>query len=109
VTAPGIGRIPIEIKPLYKKRYSVGQLKAFIEDQLVGRYMKPPGVEYGVFLMVPLVKRTWKVGVRSVDFRGLTDLLRSHAKEVGLKRNRTVEVATIDVASARKKAHATQE
>ncbi len=42
ISVPGVGRVPVEIKPLYASRYSYPQLKAFVSDQLLGRYMRPP-------------------------------------------------------------------
>lgn len=50
ITVRGVGRVPIEIKPLYASRYSYPKLKAFISDQLVERYMRLAAVDRGIFL-----------------------------------------------------------
>jgi hypothetical protein len=101
VSVPGIGRIPIEIKPLYSTRYPYAQLKRFIKEQLVGRYMRAPAVDRGIFLLVPLKSRTWKVGSRTLSFAQLRSRLAIDAKAIGDKAFKEVVVACIDVAGAR--------
>jgi len=53
---PGIGRLPIEIKPI--GRYTEKSLKHTIEKQLIGNYMRPTRVTHGVLLLVQMTKRT---------------------------------------------------
>lgn len=60
--APGVGQIPIEIKPLGD--YSANALIRVVEEQLIGRYMQPPDRQYGVLLLVRTSKTVWEVGDR---------------------------------------------
>jgi hypothetical protein len=102
VTVPGVGRVPVEIKPLYKSRYSVAQLERFIERQLVGRYMRPPEVERGIFLLVPLVTRTWRVRSKILSYSDLQDHLAGFANKIGARYKKEVVIASINVAEARR-------
>jgi hypothetical protein len=101
ITVPGIGRIPVEIKPLYATRPSYGQLERFASGQLVGRYMRPASVECGIFLMVPLVKKKWQVDGRTVTFEEVQTRLAKYARDVAVKKGKEVVVASINVAAAR--------
>ncbi len=101
ITVPGIGRVPVEIKPLYANRYSYSQLEAFVSEQLIGRYMRPPSIDRGVFLLVPLKARTWRVGGHVLSFDQLSARLAAYAKRAGGRVYKEVVVASIDVAGAR--------
>lgn len=101
ITVPGIGRVPVEIKPLYRSRYSNAALKDFVSHQLLGRYMRPAAVDRGIFLMVPLVTRTWVVGGRRVSFDKLKEQLSKHANKVAARAYKEIVIASIDVAAAR--------
>jgi hypothetical protein len=102
IAAPGIARIPIEIKPLYRKRYSVSELEHFIEDQLIKRYMRPADVQRGIFFLVPLVARTWRVGKTILTYQQLCIRLANYAKKVSAKHGKEVVVTGINVAGAHK-------
>lgn len=101
ISVPGVGRVPVEIKPLYAARYSYPQLRAFISDQLLGRYMRPAAVDRGIFLLVPLKSRTWRVDGRVLSFDEIRSKLAAHAATVSKKAFKEVIVASIDVAAAR--------
>jgi hypothetical protein len=103
VTVPGIGRVPVEIKPLYATRYSYRQLKAFVSEQLVGRYMRPAAVDRGIFLLVPLKARRWRVDGRVLAFDGVRAKLEAHARRVGGRAYKEVAVVCVDIARARAK------
>lgn len=102
IAVPGVGRVPIEIKPLYASRYSLPQLQAFIAIQLVARYMRPPAVDRGIFLLVPLKLRTWRDGKQVLSFDDLCVKLQDHANRVGAKAYKEVQVMCINVAAARR-------
>jgi hypothetical protein len=106
VTVPGVGRVPVEIKPLYKERYTYKELCAFITEQLIGRYMRPPNVDCGILLLVPLISRTWKIAERVVSFQELCSSLQAYAKNASGARYKEVAVSSIDIAASRKKAAA---
>jgi len=93
--------VPIEIKPLYASRYSYRQLKDFVSEQLVGRYMRPAAVDRGIFLLVPLKLRMWRVDGRFLSFNQVRTALAAHAKTVGDKAFKEALVMSIDVAAAR--------
>jgi len=101
ITVPAVGRVPVEIKPLYASRYSYRQLKAFVSEQLVGRYMRPASVDRGIFLLVPLKLRTWRVDGRVLSFNQVRTALAAHAKKVGDNAYKEALVMSIDVAAAR--------
>jgi hypothetical protein len=99
ISVPGVGRVPIEIKPLDASRYSFPQLKAFVSDQLLGRYMRPALVDSGILLLVQLKTRTWPGHAKSLD--ELRVKLQAHANVVAAKAYKQVQVMCIDVAGAR--------
>jgi hypothetical protein len=101
VTVPGVGRVPVEIKPLYASRYTYSELCDFVTNQLIGLYMKPPAVDRGIFLLVPLKSRTWKVDGHVLSFKQLQAKLARHAAKAGSRAYKEVVVASIDVAGAR--------
>lgn len=103
VSAPGVGRVPIEIKPLYRTRYTVSQLEDCIREQLLGRYMRPSAVTHGVLLLVPVVQRAWRVAGRQLEFGTLVSELEKYAEQLGAKNGKNIFVATVDIAAARAK------
>jgi hypothetical protein len=103
ITVPGVGRIPVEIKPLYMDRYSYPELQKFVSEQLLGRYMRPASIDRGIFLLVPLVTRTWKVRGRQLTFDQLFRKLTTHAKTVGTRAYKEIAVMSVDIAKARQK------
>jgi hypothetical protein len=93
--ASGIGHVPIEIKPLGD--YSADMLKKVLEEQLVGRYMNPPGRRCGILLLVRRDERTWKLNGESVDLQRLVLHLRDHARSFGARCGKDLYVAIIDL------------
>ena len=93
--ADGIGRIPIEIKPLGP--YSLNALTACIRDQLYGRYMQPPDVTHGILLLVRQTSKRWEVGDRTVEFPELVDAVRAFADAFAAERDKVIAVITIDL------------
>jgi hypothetical protein len=104
ITVPGVGRIPIEIKPVYGERPSLSALKEFVSSQLIGRYMRPADVERGIFLLVPLKNRRWNEGGRRLTLDEVRSELQEFANQVGAKADKRVTVMCIDIAKARSKA-----
>jgi hypothetical protein len=93
---PGIGRIPIEIKPLGP--YSLQALEDCIEDQLFGKYMKQEDIKYGVLLLIRLGHQYWNIGDKRAGFDELADELRRFANRFGAEHDRIITVETIDLA-----------
>ncbi|MFZ5895588.1 MAG: hypothetical protein ACOY0T_31310 [Myxococcota bacterium] len=93
--ADGLGRVPIEIKPLGP--YSFNQLEECIRDQLYGKYMKPEAVRYGFLLAVRHTMKRWEVDDRLVGFRDLIDALQTFAREFGARHDKIIKVVTIDM------------
>jgi hypothetical protein len=93
--ADGVGRVPIEIKVVDK--YSTRKLMRCIEDQLLGRYMQPRDVRYGILLAVRSTKTKWKLGHKSGGFLDLKQALRAHASEVGARHDKVIRLETIDL------------
>jgi hypothetical protein len=101
ITVPGVGCIPIEIKPISKSGYSLHELRDCMSQQLVGRYMRPPDVDRGILLVVVLKERKWTEGRRRLSLEEGLENLRAHAKRIGAKYFKEVAVMHIDIASAR--------
>jgi len=83
LAAPGIAALPIEIK--WADRWSGPQLFERLEHQLIGQYLRPHGVHYGVYVVGRQGgKRRWKHpnGLPDLSFSELVDALRSRATEV---------------------------
>lgn len=78
VTCGGCVRVPIEIKPA--DRYSFNDLDSCVREQLVGRYMKPESIRYGVLVVAHLgVQRSWTMASERGGFRSLVDALNRSA------------------------------
>lgn len=97
--ADGVGRVPIEIKPLGP--YSLNALKACITKQLHGRYMQPADVKYGVLLLVRQTDKAWEVEGRRAGFSALVAAVRAFANAFGAEHDKVITVATIDLLDAR--------
>ncbi len=100
----GVGRIPVEIKPIRisKPSYSLSQLEKTIEDQLLGQYMRPRHIRHGVLLLVRLDKKNWTLRKRQFSWDQGVKHLRDFAKRFELSHGVEIKVATIDIESARK-------
>ena len=95
VLADGVGRIPVEIKPLGP--YSLNALRACISDQLYGRYMQPSEVKYGVLLVVRQVDKKWDIDGKDGGFQDLVAALRAFANDFGNRHSKVIAVETIDL------------
>jgi hypothetical protein len=101
IAVPGVGRVPIEIKPLDAVRYRYSQLQSFTSEQFVGRYMRPASVDRGIFLLVLLKVRTWREGKRILSFYDLRANLQMDADRIGAAAYKEVRVMGINVAAGR--------
>lgn len=101
INVPDVGRVPVEIKPLYEHKYTYVELQEFVSQQLEGRYMRPPMVERGIFLLVPLKLRKWRVDGRSLSFDQLRDKLAIYAGQLGRRKFKEIVIEHIDIAGAR--------
>ncbi len=98
---PSLGRVPIEIKPIFERtNYSLRDLEQTIDDQLIGKYMRPGEVTHGVLLLVRLMQKNWELNGQHVEFAVGVDHLRAYARQHGEGGN-TVAVAVIDIEAAR--------
>lgn len=95
--ADGVGRVPIEIKPLNKRRYSYHELCKVIDEQLTGQYMQPREVSFGVLLLVYHERRHWTIAKgRQSGLSELVEALQRYANEAGRKYDKVIIVESID-------------
>lgn len=94
ISAAGIARIPIELKPLGP--YSFNRLKVCIDEQLCGQYMRPDEVKYGLLLLVRYKNKTWDIDGERGDLGALVTALEGYARSVGSARNKVIRVVAID-------------
>jgi len=96
--APGIGHVPIEIKPL--GAYSPLKLVRVVRDQLLGQYMLPPDRKLGILLLVRRDRKKWTIdGKQTDDFGTLQTWLQMRATEIASAMSKTVRVVVIDLLS----------
>jgi hypothetical protein len=93
--APGVGSIPIEIKPLGS--YSAEQLVMVARQQLLGQYMQPPDRSYGILLLVRRDKVAWHIKNRNVDFGVLLGHLREEVEILRRDTDKTIYLESIDL------------
>lgn len=67
--------------------------------------MRPAAVDRGIFLLVPLKTRTWRVDGRVLSFAEVACKLAAHAKKVAAKAYKEIAVAAVDIAGTRLKKH----
>jgi hypothetical protein len=98
-TVPGIGQVPIEIKPI--GRYSLADLKETIEVQLLGDYMRPQEVTHGLLLLVRLVEKKHQLGEnRDGSFAELLAALSEFADAFTVTRGKVISVEAISLVTA---------
>jgi len=95
--APGVGHIPIEIKPLGP--YSFNALVKVVEQQLLGQYMQPVDRRYGVLLLVRREKKSWKIDGKRASFAELKEGVQQRANALADARAKVVRIETIDLLS----------
>jgi hypothetical protein len=93
--APGVGSIPIEIKPLGS--YSATQLVKVLREQLLGRYMQPPDRRYGILLLVRRDKLAWEIDGRRSDLGGLLTYLRRKVEILHRDTDKAIHLESIDL------------
>jgi hypothetical protein len=99
-TVPGVGQVPIEIKPI--GAYSFADLKRTIEHQLLGDYMRPREVTHGVLLLVRLVDKQFQLGEnRKRWFADLVSALSEFADGFTVTHGKVISVETISLVSTR--------
>lgn len=94
-TAPDVGQVPIEIKPLGP--YSFNALKAVITDQLLGQYMRPKETRCGILLLVRRERKRWVVDGKPWPLDRLVSELQTFAEIIGSKNGKTIVVEVIDL------------
>jgi hypothetical protein len=90
---PGLGFVPIEIKPL---KYTKRQLMCHIERQLLGLYMKTSDRRYGVFLLFLQPGKGQKKWRNRGTRDALLHNLQVHANKVAGALGKMIHVAVID-------------
>ena len=99
VMVPGVGQVPIEIKPI--GRYSLADLKEAIETQLLGDYMRPREITHGVLLLVRLVDKKHQLAEnRDGSFAELVAALSEFADGFTVTRGKVIVVETISLVDA---------
>jgi hypothetical protein len=99
--APGVGTVPIEIKPVrVNGGYSLQELIGTITNQLLERYMRTEDRKYGILLVVcQSGSKSWTIDGEPATFEVLVDRLRVAALEIGQRAGKVICVETINVAS----------
>lgn len=110
-TIPGVGQVPIEIKPIgrYIGRYSLADLMGTIERQLLGDYMRPRDVTHGVLLLVQLVVKKHKLGEkRDGTFAEMVSALSEFADRFAVTHGKVIAVETLSLVTTESTAKSTR-
>lgn len=67
--------------------------------QLLGQYMLPKAVRFGVLLLVRTSKRQWKIERHWANLAGLRENLATYARDLGRKHEKTIAIEVIDALS----------
>ncbi|MEQ1515857.1 MAG: hypothetical protein ABL931_05140 [Usitatibacteraceae bacterium] len=76
------GKVPVEIKPVYKKLYSANSLAATLRDQVAGKYLAHGDSRNGVLVVLNLEDKKWEIpgGRKDGAFADLITYLRAEAE-----------------------------
>jgi len=106
VERAGINALPIEVKLANLKHWTVVKLLERLENQLVGQYLRPERVGFGIYVVgTTSPTRRWQLDDgRYIDFNELVSVLQSRASELVAERSNQVhglEVVGIDFSDPR--------
>ncbi len=86
-------RVPIEIKLI---DYSLQALRKTVRFQLLERYMKPPGVRFGILLIVKTHDKSYR-DKGPLDLESVVKYVQEYAQEILLGQDKTILVHGIDL------------
>jgi hypothetical protein len=95
---PRAGYVSVEIKPV-DKRYTFRELKAALEGQLVGQYMRAACSRYGILVVGMLKRRKWRAddGGGNMDFAELISKINTRAQEIVLESQDIDDLSVIGI------------
>jgi hypothetical protein len=78
------GRVPVEVKPIDKERYSANSLADTLRDQIVAKYLVRGGSRNGVLVVMNLEEKNWQIpgGTRAGSFADLIAYLQREAEAI---------------------------
>ncbi|QIE22858.1 hypothetical protein [Caballeronia sp. SBC2] len=106
IELPFLNALPVEVKLANLAHWSLGKLLERLENQLVGQYLRPAHVDYGIYVVGTTdPSRRWKSSDgRLIDFSEMVSILKSRATAlVGARSNGVhgLEVVGIDFSDPR--------
>ncbi|HDR9226764.1 TPA: hypothetical protein QDB19_002982 [Burkholderia vietnamiensis] len=106
VERTGMNALPIEVKLANLRHWTVAKLLEGLENQLVGQYLRPTRVGFGIYVVgTTSPSRRWQLhDGRYIDFNELVSVLQSRASELVTERSNQVhglEVVGIDFSDPR--------
>lgn len=92
----GLNPLPLEVKLVSLRHWTVAKLLERLENQLVGQYLRPENIRFGIYIVgTTSPTRRWEHAGRYIDFNELVSLLQTSALE--LTRERCHEVHGLEV------------
>lgn len=85
LSAPGAGTLPIELKRADSDHWSYQDLADGLEKQLVGKYLRAPESEFGIYVLATLRKKRWKDPENKgevMEFEELVERIRQKAADI---------------------------
>lgn len=91
VERAGLNPLPLEIKLANLKHWTVAKLLERLENQLVGQYLRPENIRFGIYIVgTTSPTRRWEYDGRRIDFDELVSLLQTRALELAAERSHAV-------------------
>lgn len=107
IERPGLNPLPIEIKLANLKHWSVEKLLERLENQLVGQYLRPANVRYGIYVLGNTnPKKLWKLSGTMINFAELVSHIEERASALQAQLREGVdgiEVVGIDFSDPRQR------
>jgi hypothetical protein len=106
VERAGLNALPLEVKLANLKHWTVATLLERLENQLVGQYLRPANVRFGIYVIgTTSPTRRWELSDgRRIDLSELVSVLQKRASELVAERSNEVyglEVVGIDFSDPR--------
>ena len=100
LSAPGAGTLPIELKRADSGHWSYRDLADGLEKQLVGKYLRAPESEFGIYVLATLRDKRWedpeKKG-RMMEFEELVKRIRQKAADIQRENPRVRGLAVVSI------------
>lgn len=93
------GRVPVEVKPVDKDRYSANDLIATLRNQLLEKYLARGGSRHGALVVFKLEEKTWEIpgGPRRGSFGDLIGYLKHEAEQLRINDPRVGRLVVIGI------------